>query len=75
MAVTQQVITFAYIQGKWYSFPNPAAARAAVEKYNGNMQSVRSQKPTGVNIDTSLGWNLTPLRVVFFLKLYFLLPV
>jgi len=58
MAVTQQVITFAYIQGKWYSFPNPAAARAAVEKYNGNMQSVRSQKPTGVNIDTSLGWNL-----------------
>ena len=56
--VTPQVITFAYIQGKWYSFPNPAAARAAVEKYNGNMQSVRSQKPTGVNIDTSLGWNL-----------------
>ena len=55
---TQQVITFAYIQGKWYSFPNPAAARAAIEKYSGNMQSLRSEKPTGVNIDTSLGWNL-----------------
>jgi len=55
---TAQVITFAYIQGKWYSFPNPAAARAAVEKYSGNMQSLRSEKPTGVNIDTSLGWNL-----------------
>jgi len=55
---TQQVISYAYIQGRWYSFPSPFAAKLAVQRYNGNMESVRTERPTGVNIDTSLGWNL-----------------
>ena len=55
---TQQVISYAYIQGRWYSFPSPFAAKLAVQRYNGNMESVRTERPTGVNIDTSLGWDL-----------------
>ena len=55
---TQQVISYAYIQGRWYSFPSPFAAKLAVQRYNGNMESVRTGRPTGVNIDTSLGWDL-----------------
>lgn len=55
---TQQVISFAYIQGRWYSFPSPFAAKIAVQRYNGNMESVRTERPTGVNIDTSLGFDL-----------------
>lgn len=59
MAVnTQQVVTYAYIQGRWYSFPNPYAAKISVQRYNGNMESVRTERPTGVNIDTSLGFDL-----------------
>ena len=55
---TQQITSYAYIQGRWYSFPSPFAAKIAVQRYNGNMESVRTERPTGVNIDTSLGWDL-----------------
>ena len=50
-------ITFGYINGKWYSFPTVSSARQAVQKYSGNMESLTTTRPTGVVIDTTLGWN------------------
>ena len=45
------VLTYVYIRGKWYAFPDTDAAREAVVKYNGNIESLRSSKPIGVLID------------------------
>jgi len=50
-------VTFAYIKGRWYSFPSVEAARSAVDKYTGNMDSVTHRKPSGVAINTTLGWS------------------
>ena len=50
-------VTFAYIKGMWYSFPSVESARAAVNKYTGNMDSVTYRKPSGVAINTTLGWS------------------
>ena len=50
------VITFAYIKGMWYSFPSAHRARMAVQKYTGNSDTITSTKPTGVAINTTLGW-------------------
>ena len=50
------VITFAYIKGMWYSFPSAHRARMAVQKYTGNSDTITSTKPSGVAINTTLGW-------------------
>ncbi|HAT64918.1 MAG TPA: hypothetical protein DCS66_09995, partial [Flavobacteriaceae bacterium] len=48
---TPTVLTYVYIRGKWYAFPDNASAREAADKYNGNIESLRSSKPVGVLID------------------------
>jgi len=55
--MAQYKVTFAYIKGRWYSFPSVESARAAVNKYTGNMDSVTYKKPSGVAINTTLGWS------------------
>ena len=45
------VITYAYIRGRWYAFPNPNSAYQGVTKYNGNQNSLRYSRPIGVLID------------------------
>jgi hypothetical protein len=46
-----QVITYAYIRGRWYAFPDTNSAREGVLKYNGNYQSIRLSRPVGAVID------------------------
>ena len=46
-----QVITYAYIRGRWYAFPDTNSAREGVVKYNGNYQSIRLSRPVGAIID------------------------
>ena len=46
-----QVITYAYIRGRWYAFPDIATAREGVQQYNGNVQSIRTSRPVGAIID------------------------
>ena len=48
---TPQVITYGYIRGRWYAFPDTNSAREAVVKYNGNYQSIRLSRPVGAVID------------------------
>ena len=48
---TPNVITYAYIRGRWYAFPDSASAYDGVERYNGNAQSLRYSKPVGAIID------------------------
>ena len=48
---TPQVITYAYIRGRWYAFPDTNSAREGVVKYNGNYQSIRLSRPVGAIID------------------------
>ena len=48
---TPAVLTYVYIRGKWYAFPNPNSAREGAVKYNGNVESLRSSKPIGVLVD------------------------
>ena len=48
---TQNVITYAYIRGRWYAFPDSASAYDGVARYNGNTQSLRYSKPVGAIID------------------------
>ena len=45
------VITYAYIRGRWYAFADSDSAYAGVTKYNGNAQSLRHSKPVGAIID------------------------
>jgi len=46
-----QVITYAYIRGRWYAFPDINTAKEGVLKYNGNYQSIRTSRPVGAIID------------------------
>ena len=57
-----QVITYAYIRGRWYAFPDVNSAREGVVKYNGNYQSIRTSRPMGAVIDeeTLLNKNFWP---------------
>ena len=48
---TPNVITYAYIRGRWYAFPDSASAYDGVARYNGNPQSLRYSKPVGAIID------------------------
>ena len=48
---TPNVITYAYIRGRWYAFPDSASAYDGVARYNGNAQSLRYSKPVGAIID------------------------
>jgi|TARA_Y100000296_G_scaffold14357_1_gene16790 hypothetical protein len=48
------LINYAFIRGKWYSLPDPTTAQQAIQKYNGNANSIRTRKPAGVLIDESL---------------------
>ena len=48
---TPNGITYAYIRGRWYAFPDSASAYDGVERYNGNAQSLRYSKPVGAIID------------------------
>lgn len=48
------LINYAFIRGKWYSLPDPTTAQQAIQKYNGNVNSIRTRKPAGVLIDESL---------------------
>ena len=48
---TPAVITYAYIRGRWYAFPDTNSAREGVVKYNGNYQSIRLSRPVGAIID------------------------
>ena len=48
---TQNVITYAYIRGRWYAFADSDSAYAGVTKYNGNVRSLRYSKPVGAIID------------------------
>ena len=48
---TPNVITYAYIRGRWYAFPDSASAYDGVAKYGGNAQSLRYSKPVGAIID------------------------
>jgi len=48
------LINYAFIRGKWYSFADPNTAQQAIQKYNGNANSIRTRKPAGVLIDESL---------------------
>ena len=45
------VITYAYIRGRWYAFADSDSAYAGVTKYKGNAQSLRHSKPVGAIID------------------------
>jgi hypothetical protein len=48
---TQNVITYAYIRGRWYAFPDSDSAYQGVNKYGGNIKSLRYSKPVGAIID------------------------
>ena len=48
------LINYAFIRGKWYSFPDKQTAEQAIQKYNGNVKSNRTSKPVGVLIDETL---------------------
>ena len=48
------VINYAFIRGKWYSLPDSITAQQAIQKYNGNTNSIRTSKPVGVLIDETL---------------------
>jgi hypothetical protein len=48
---TPTVLTYVYIRGKWYAFPDTNSAREGAVKYKGNLKSLRSSKPIGVLID------------------------
>ena len=48
------LVNYAFIRGKWYSFPNKQTAQQAIQKYNGNVNSIRTRKPVGVLIDETL---------------------
>jgi len=48
------LINYAFIRGKWYSFSDTPTARQAIQKYNGNVDSVRTRKPVNVLIDETL---------------------
>lgn len=48
---TPEVLTYVYIRGKWYAFPNPNSAREGAIKYKGNIESLRTSKPIGVLVD------------------------
>ena len=48
------LINYAFIRGKWYSFPDESTAQQALQKYSGNPNSVRTSKPVGVLIDETL---------------------
>jgi hypothetical protein len=48
---TPNVITYAYIRGRWYAFPDSASAYDGVARYDGNTQSLRYSKPVGAIID------------------------
>ena len=43
---TPAVLTYVYIRGKWYAFPDTDAAREAVVKYNGNQPDFLNSKTT-----------------------------
>jgi hypothetical protein len=45
------VITYGYIRGRWYAFPDSTSAYEGVTRYNGNTQSLRYSKPVGAIID------------------------
>jgi hypothetical protein len=48
------LINYAFIRGKWYSFSDKSTAEQAIQQYNGNDQSIRTRKPVGVLIDETL---------------------
>ena len=48
---TPNVITYAYIRGRWYAFPDASSAYDGVARYGGNVQSLRYSKPVGAIID------------------------
>ena len=48
------LINYVFIRGKWYSLPDTPTAQQAIQKYNGNADSIRTSKPVGVLIDESL---------------------
>jgi len=48
---TPAVITYGYIRGRWYAFPDSTSAYEGVTRYNGNTQSLRYSKPVGAIID------------------------
>jgi len=48
---TPNVITYAFIRGRWYAFPDSASAYDGVAKYGGNNKSLRYSKPVGAIID------------------------
>ena len=48
------LINYVFIRGKWYSLPDTPTAQQAIQKYNGNTDSIRTSKPVGVIIDESL---------------------
>ena len=48
------LVNYAFIRGKWYSFPDTQTAQQAIQKYNGNVNSIRTRKPVGVIIDETL---------------------
>jgi hypothetical protein len=45
------VITYAYIRGRWYAFADSDSAYQGVNKYGGNIKSLRYSKPVGAIID------------------------
>ena len=48
------LINYVFIRGKWYSLPDSITAQQAIQKYNGNTNSIRTSKPVGVLIDETL---------------------
>jgi hypothetical protein len=48
------LINYAFIRGKWYSFSDTPTAQQAIQKYNGNVDSVRTRKPVNVLVDETL---------------------
>jgi hypothetical protein len=48
------LINYAFIRGKWYSFIDAPTAQQAIQKYSGNVDSIRTSKPVGVLIDETL---------------------
>ena len=48
------LINYVFIRGKWYSLSDTPTAQQAIQKYNGNADSVRTSKPVGVLIDETL---------------------